>query len=757
MPRAPAGGPAAVTAYPRLRADYSPVPLSGPNGRYLLLLGEGRTLHFESRVEIETILHLDGTARAADLVASLGARLGPMAVASALTKMGRLGLLADGPQIVPDAAAATWDARGVDPARAEDWLRDGRVLLVSSGGAEVADADQTAAMLSNMGPSVERADHDDPHLRQALADRDRLIVAAPYSMLDPWLGRLNGLCLELGRDWSIVRPHGLVLLIGPHLVPRRTGCWQCLCERWRANEQVENFVELVNPGSPRLVAARADSRPARVAALALLCAELPGVHQRGWSERISGRVVALDTRDLSTTSHELIRQPQCHACGDRAALGGRHGIQNARPVNLDRYVSPYLGIVSRLVPLDADASSPVHTYSASHAFICGADPDNLRTNLRGLSGGKGRNAEQARIAAVAEAIERTCGLWSPDHLTRRGTFDELRVRGGMHPRDLQLFSAAQYAEREAANRTALAYHRVPAPLADDTPIDWTPARSITHERQRWLPSAYCWYGHPEIEVSAADSNGCAAGTSVDDAIVRGFTELVERDSAALWWYHRSRLAGVDLATFHDPWIDRVAEHYDHDLDRSMWVLDMTADLGLPAYVAISEHRSRPAADVIFGFGCGLSAAEGVTRALAELNQFLPMVARFDGRRTRYGLASAAALTWFTEVRVCGEPWLAPDPDQEPTTASTYPDYSPGSAADRLRRCLAIAVGHGLEVITLEQSRPDIEVAVVRTVVPGLRHFWRRLGAGRLWTVPAALGRRPLAPDEKATNPHDIFF
>jgi len=752
MTRAAAGGPAASTAYPRLRADYVPVPLSGPSGRYLLLLGEGRTLHFESHAEIETILHLDGTARAADLVASLGTRLGPMAVAGALTKLGRLDLLADGPQTVPGAAAATWDDRGLDPARAEDWLRDGRVLLVAS-----ADEAETAALLGNLGPRVDRVSPDDPGLPEALADRDRPIVAAPYSMLDPWLGPLNAVCLKLGRDWSIVRPHGLVLLIGPHLVPRRTGCWECLRERWRANEQVENFVELARPGSLRLVAARAGSRPARAAALALLCAELPGVHQRGWSERISGRVIALDTRDLSTTVHELIRQPQCRACGDPDALGGQRRTQDAQLVDVDRYVSRYLGVVSRLVSLDGDGSSPAHTYGASHAFVCGADPDHLRANLRGLSGGKGRTAEQARLAAVAEAIERTCGLWSPNRPARRGTFDELRARGAIHPLDLQLFSATQYAERDLTNPKALPQHRIPAPLADDTQIDWAPARSITHERQRWLPSAYCWYGHPEIGVSAADSNGCAAGTSVDDAVVRGFTELVERDSAALWWYHRSRLAQVDLSTFHDEWIDRVVEHYDDELDRSMWVLDMTADLGLPAFVAISEHRSRPTADVIFGFGCGLSAAEGVTRALAELNQFLPMVARFDGRRTRYGLMSADALTWFTGVRVCDEPWLAPDPARPATTASTYPDHSAGSPGDRLRRCLAIAAEAGLEVITLEQSRPDIEVPVVRTVVPGLRHFWRRLGAGRLWTVPAALGRRPLAPEEKGVNPHDIFF
>ena len=34
---------------------------------------------------------------------------------------------------------------------------------------------------------------------------------------------------------------------------------------------------------------------------------------------------------------------------------------------------------------------------------------------------------------------------------------------------------------------------------------------------------------------------------------------------------------------------------------------------------------------------------------------------------------------------------------------------------------------GLEVLVLDQTRPDIGLPVVKVVVPGMRHFWRRLG------------------------------
>ncbi|MEK8104196.1 YcaO-like family protein [Micromonospora sp. M12] len=81
----------------------------------------------------------------------------------------------------------------------------------------------------------------------------------------------------------------------------------------------------------------------------------------------------------------------------------------------------------------------------------------------------------------------------------------------------------------------------------------------------------------------------------------------------------------------------------------------------------------------------------------------------------------------------------------------------GDVGDDVRRCVRLAERAGLEVIVVDQSRPDIDLAVVKVVVPGLRHFWRRLGPGRLWDVPAELGRDPLAVDETSANPLNVFF
>ncbi len=63
---------------------------------------------------------------------------------------------------------------------------------------------------------------------------------------------------------------------------------------------------------------------------------------------------------------------------------------------------------------------------------------------------------------------------------------------------------------------------------------------------------------------------------------------------------------------------------------------------------------------------------------------------------------------------------------------------------------------GCDVLVHDLTRPDIAFPVVKVIVPGLRHFWRRLGPGRLYDVPVRLGwlEEPVA--EHDLNPVSLF-
>jgi ribosomal protein S12 methylthiotransferase accessory factor len=76
--------------------------------------------------------------------------------------------------------------------------------------------------------------------------------------------------------------------------------------------------------------------------------------------------------------------------------------------------------------------------------------------------------------------------------------------------------------------------------------------------------------------------------------------------------------------------------------------------------------------------------------------------------------------------------------------------------EQVMACVDIATRAGLDFLVLDQTRPDIDVPVIRVIVPGMRHFYRRFAPGRLYDVPIKLGLldRPVAEkDLNPTHPH----
>jgi ribosomal protein S12 methylthiotransferase accessory factor len=78
-------------------------------------------------------------------------------------------------------------------------------------------------------------------------------------------------------------------------------------------------------------------------------------------------------------------------------------------------------------------------------------------------------------------------------------------------------------------------------------------------------------------------------------------------------------------------------------------------------------------------------------------------------------------------------------------------------ADDVRTCQELVERAGMEMLVLDQTRPEVGLPVAKVIVPGLRHFWARLAPGRLYDVPVRLGwlSRPLA--EQDLNPIPMFL
>ena len=242
---------------------------------------------------------------------------------------------------------------------------------------------------------------------------------------------------------------------------------------------------------------------------------------------------------------------------------------------------------------------------------------------------------------------------------------------------------------------------------------------------------YFFYRGPA--PTPADSNGCAAGNTREEAIVQGFLELVERDAYAIWWYNRSQRAEVDLGQFNDSYI-RDLQTQLAETGRKLWVLDVTSDLGVPTYVGILHWIQNGRENIEFGSGAHFDRRIAMLRTLTELNQFLA-IGLMGG-----GTGEKPSLDGTTPLRLQDHPFLVPASTR---TVQTGGDLKVPlhDTREQVEACVEIARRAGLDFLVLDQTRPDVEVPVVRVIVPGLRHFYRRFAPGRLYDVPVKLGLR----------------
>jgi ribosomal protein S12 methylthiotransferase accessory factor len=706
---------------------------------------------------------LDGRHTVDELVELLEGQATAAEVYFALMHLEGKGYLTEDVDGVAPQEAAFWSSVGVEPRQVRNRLSESRVMVRALG---IMQAERLTAALLELGIATgEEAD-----LEVVLVD----------DYLQEGLEAYNQEALGRSRPWMLIKPVGLTFWFGPVFRPGKTGCWECLAQRLRCNRLVESFLMRTKGTSGALPLRRGVLPSTERAALGLAATEIARALVLGEKGPLDGKVVTLHLAGWQAQNHELIRRPQCPRCGDPGL--GKNGPEvklESRPKGftadgghrictpgettrrLERHVSPITGAVSELRSSFGGTDGPVHVYFA------GSNSNRPRANLRALrqamrqhSAGKGVSDAQARASALCEAIERYAGC-------AHGKVNVVQARwadlgpAAIHPHALLQFSATQYRERFSRNAQVATFHTlITQPFDETQPIDWTAVWSLTYNAVRYLPSAFCYYDFPlpeEHRFCWADSNGNAAGNNKEEAILQGFLELVERDSVALWWYNRVQRPRLDLDSFGQVYLHELRDFY-RRMHRDYWVLDITSDLGIPAFAAVSRRVDQPQEDIVFGFGAHLDPVIGLLRAVTEMNQMLFYVpAGLAEQGKAPDSPSKELYRWLTTVTLANNPYLAPDDKALPRTRADFGKMWSDDLRDDVLTCVDIARRAGLETLVLDQTQPDIELDVVKVVVPGLRHFWARFAPGRLYDVPVQLGWLQSPQREEELNPIPMFW
>jgi len=651
---------------------------------------------------------------------------------------------------------AYWASLGLSPDSAESKLKKFRVRIESL---DVRGAKELAAALAALGVRVVKRAGD-------------LTITLVNDYLEGRLAELNRRHLADRTSWMLVQPSGIFPLVGPVFSPGQSACWACLAERMQRNREIKAFLD--RRQSRRVAASPLANNVFGQSPIQLAAVEIAKAIATDFRTDLRDHLISLDLLGSTIVRHYVAARPQCPACGRKElrdprrapvpielgaggklvmTSGGYRAVSpGATVARFRKHVSPLTGVVSRLERIETDL--PLNTnYLATHNFSGLPETvDDLKAGLSGGSFGKGSTAEQGEASALMEAIERYSGIFQGNEIRVTRRFRDFPPGDAISPNDVLLYSDVQsLRDRAPTNGPGDAHDMpAPAPFEPSAKLEWSPVWSLRDRRFRYFPTGllYFFYRGPDGHYIHSDTNGCAAGNTLEEAIVQGFLELVERDSYAIWWYNRLQRPEVDLGQFDDPYVHDLKSQL-AETGRRVWMLDVTSDLGIPCFVAITHWMENAQEFVEFGSGAHFDARIAALRAMTELSQFLSI--GLMGRRNAAPSGPFSNDHGPSPFRLKDLPYLTPG-----GTAKVRSDFGAKfgqlDKREQVMACVDLAKRAGLDFLVLDHTRPDIEVPVVRVIVPGLRHFYRRFAPGRLYDVPVKLGWRDRPLPEHELNP-----
>jgi ribosomal protein S12 methylthiotransferase accessory factor len=565
---------------------------------------------------------------------------------------------------------------------------------------------------------------------------------------------------------------GPVFAVTDHAFTRP--CIHCLEERWLALRSPE--LQLALSRDPVEMAA-SDCRlwtPFTADAVTNLALAL----LRG-SNRESGRgcrtVYRLELETLSVSAFTLLAVPTCESCGHmtedsadearlRFASRLKHESDNYRLIPTSSYtipveelVNPVCGVLGAEFARDYanSVTSPVtgrffiRSRHAIHPAWWSGHTLSYRSSL---------------TVGLLEGLERYSGLIPRGKGTAvLGSYEEL-APDALDPRTCGLYRPEFYA-----------VHRNYRPFEPDQALHWVWGYSFQRKAPILVPEQLAYYlDHRTGRANFVqeNSNGCASGSCMEEAVLFGLLELLERDAFLISWFARLPVKRIDPQSCGDAetlsLVDRICR-----VGYEVLLFDMRLDFPMPAVLCVARRHGPGLGRLVFAAGSSLDPGIAVRAALDEVASYVP---GFADRVERNHQVLQPMVHDFSKVTnqdhhtlLYGLPEMEHhaafllESENASDFAAVYGEYrleQPISLdlLEDLEYCIGQFLSRDMDVIVIDQTSPEqarygIHTACV--VVPGLMPIdfgWDRC---RLWNLP----RLRTVPQEAGylDAPYDPYF
>ena len=349
-----------------------------------------------------------------------------------------------------------------------------------------------------------------------------------------------------------------------------------------------------------------------------------------------------------------------------------------------------------------------------YVSLCGLDA--VRTIGTQKQMGKGSTPAQAEASALMELVER----FSFFSFMQRAAF-LYATPGSLVEESLPFKTLARslFDASDTVKPAALVYQ--------DWPLHFTQAASLTYGHPLLLPIHWFYLIN--------EYNGPAAGNNLEEAILQGLCEVVERHVGSVISHGRLFTPVIDPASVQDPAAVALLEKFRRQ-GIVLHLRDFSLDTGIPTVgvLAYDPATFPEASEIIFTAGTTPHPEKSLVRALTEVAQ----LAGDFNKRTSYK-PTLPKYENLTEASYL----MAPGPRRP---IQSLPNLADDNLKVEIERSVAALARLGLEVLVVDVTHPEIRIPVVYVIVPGA-HFLERTRQTNVIFHLAKLASRYAVPED----------
>ncbi len=329
--------------------------------------------------------------------------------------------------------------------------------------------------------------------------------------------------------------------------------------------------------------------------------------------------------------------------------------------------------------------------------VCGKDAEHIIGNKKQM--GKGSTPEQSRASACMELAERFSffSFMKDAKNFLEATYNEV-ISQGYPVLPLEKWLQSVHDEKTSVETLAK--------LMSEIPIQWVWAKNLTDDSEVLLP--FSWF------YAINEFNGPSAGNTMEEAVLQGLSEIVERHVCAVVTYNRLKTPAIDLDAVTDPVSkELMAKFRKHGIE--VYANDFTLDTGIPTIAAMAiDHSTFPeTSEIVYTAGTTPHPEKSLIRALTEVAQ---LAGDFESK-SNYVASGLPKPLSLDEVDYITNPGKT-------TSTSDMVNLDNDNFKVEVENCVAALAKLDLDVYVVDVRHPQLQIPASYTIVPGC-HFRER--------------------------------